>query len=174
MNLEDICDQIPGGMPSSLIYLALCGWTSNSRSTNSSGAFSSIPSSKSDTLSIRCLHCRRNVKVNFSAPALPIDYDAEQGPSVKKAKLIESTPVDPLLDHKLYCPWVNIVQGEQHFGWQLSLRAIVLSLQSSAPSPSFDADSTATTRSEDKPPATETLQERLSRTLQRVQSLADL
>lgn len=164
--------RIPGEMPRSLIYLALCGWTADVRSKPSPSSLSSSPNSATSSVSIRCLYCRRNLNASSSPPSSSGPSDSADAPPAKRSKTLESIPVDPLQDHKLHCPWVTIVPGEQHLGWQFSLRAIVISLQSNTSSTSTE---TPKTPSEVADTSNSTsLRDRLSRTLKRVQSLADM
>lgn len=164
--------RIPGEMPRSLIYLALCGWTANVRSKSSSASLPSNTNSSTPSVAIRCLYCRRNLTASASVPTSSSTNDSDEIPPAKRSKTLESIPVDPLQDHKLHCPWVTIIPGEQHLGWQLSLRAIVLSLQSDRPTPSYETPNAQTETVETS--NSTSLRDRLSQTLKRVQSLADM
>ena len=177
VDIEEICDRIPGDYSSSLIYLALCGWTADLRSSSkSSRALPLNSSAQTPPLPIRCLYCRRNMKVGPSPPAPSDGEDSTDAPPAKKSKLSETISFEPVQDHKLYCPWTTIVPGEKHLGWQLCLRAVILSLGSSRPPVSSEATGPQSDTTEAAPVSSggETLQERLSRTLQRVQSFAEL
>lgn len=41
---------------------------------------------------------------------------------------MELLTIDPLSDHRPYCPWINLVSGEKLVGWQVCLRSVVTSL----------------------------------------------
>lgn len=102
-------------------------------------------------------------------------------PPPKKFKFNDAIQVELLGDHKMYCPWVTLSPTDQHFlGWQLCLRAVILSLneesskeQESSDEAPTSTDTNANGEEKSEKVEEESLQQRLARTLQRVQSLAD-
>jgi hypothetical protein len=167
-----------------LFCLALAGWLPCSSSTGSmapiTGGYTyGSTHSTSKQLKLRCLHCRKESFVYIiknSVDTATTDESSE--PQQKRHKFSETFPMDPTSDHQLYCPWVTIVPNDSHLGWQVCLRAVVLSLEKANLSSNDTTDNprellnrVEITNSDSTMVSTTSVLQRIPKTLERVKSL---
>lgn len=129
-------DVIPMQHKLALVALALTGWLPQQlpklTSSASTPGLPRISKSTTPHFSVKCLYCRRKLFPNFSAisaESLPEESPTSSNP--KRFKLDEMTDINPTGDHRPHCPWINTIENEKHFGWQIVLRSLVLSLEKS-------------------------------------------
>lgn len=117
-----------------LFCAALSGWVSSTAPLPLTTTTSQHASSNTSSFNIKCLHCRRSTTASITRVAESDLTHSETAdvelptPASKRSKTMELLTIDPLSDHRPYCPWINLVSGEKLVGWQVCLRSVVTSL----------------------------------------------
>jgi hypothetical protein len=169
----------------SLVALAIAGWVpqalSGAAPSSSSVAQKGKIVPKDALMRVKCLYCRRKVSLGFSSPAaISPSNEPSELPPPKRTKFTEPQAMDPVGDHRPYCPWINRIEKDnQLVGWQHCLRNIVISTEKSVERSSSYVE---TSEIGELPVTAEqgyantdsnsSLLSRLSRTLERVQALS--
>lgn len=119
-----------------IFVVSICGWIpieptdlteTKKRKTNSSNI----------EIELKCNHCRRKVILGSETEDDQTSASKRSKPteghtaSFSTLNLHESPLLDPIGDHHMYCPWVCLVEDEKFVGWQIVLRNVIQSIQSS-------------------------------------------